>query len=205
MILLLYTLLHTLHDAITSAASVDEAALVERAKHLDDAAWQQIYDLYYSRIFGYCYYRVGEPDLAEELTAQVFERAVKHIGRFQSRGGGLGAWLLRIARNLAHDHYRRRKAHPPDPLELEEDWVSPGSDPATTVLHNESHRYLQRALARLTPEQREVILLRFVARLTAREIGAQMGKTTGAVKSLQHRALAALRRELEALNYHGLD
>ena len=63
---------------------------------------------------------------------------------------------------------------------------------------------LTRALSQLTPDQREVILLRFVARMTSTEVGRQLGKTTGAVKALQHRALASLRRELEALNYHGL-
>lgn len=202
--MLILTLLHALDDSLNSAVDVDETALLERAKRLEDAAWQTIYDRYYGRLFGYLYYRVGDPDLAEELTAQVFERAVKHIGRYRYQGSGLGAWLNRIAQNLAHDLYRRRKARPPEPLELNEAWISAGHDPAATAIHNESHQYLAQALARLTSDQREVILLRFVARLTASEIGHRMGKTTGAVKALQHRALATLRRELEALHYHGL-
>ncbi|RME85021.1 MAG: sigma-70 family RNA polymerase sigma factor [Caldilineae bacterium] len=202
--LLILTLLQALHDSLEPAGDHDEVALVERARKLDNAAWQVIYDRYYSRLYGYLYYRVGDADLAEELTAQVFERAVKHIGRYRHQGSGLGAWLNRIAQNLANDVYRRRKARPPEPLELQEAWIDSGDDPAAAAIQQESYRYLHAALARLTPDQREVILLRFVARMTSPEIGRRLGKTTGAVKALQHRALAALRRELEALNYHGL-
>ena len=201
--MLIFTLVSALDEALDQNTDAgDELALVERARKLDEQAWQIIYDRYYNRLFGYLYYRVGDPDLAEDLTAQVFERAVKNIGRYRHQGSNLGAWLNRIAQNLANDLYRRRKVRPPEPLELNEDWISAGNDPAQYALHTESSQVLARALSRLTPEQREVILLRFVARLTSPEIGKRMGKTTGAIKALQHRALAALRRELEALNYH---
>ena len=200
----IFTLVGALDDALDQAGAGDELALVERAQRLEEGAWQIIYDRYYRRLFGYMYYRVGDPDLAEELVAQVFERAVKHIGRYRHRGSDLGAWLNRIAQNLAHDVHRRQKTQPPAPLELNETWISGGRDPAQQALLSESSRMLAQALSQLTADQREVILLRFVARMTSPAIGRQMGKTTGAVKALQHRALAALRRELEALNYHGL-
>ncbi len=200
--MLILTLLQSLDDSIQSSVPADEAELVRRAQLFEEAAWQMIYDRYYPRLFGYLYYRVRDPDLAEDLTAQVFERAVKHIRRYRHKGS-LGAWLNRIAHNLAHDAYRRQKARPPSPLELKEEWISADSDPAATAIRNESQQYLARALDRLTPEQREVILLRFIARLSAPEIGRRLGKSPGAIKSLQHRALAALRRELEALQYHG--
>lgn len=200
---MIFTLVSALDEALDQTTNAgDELALVERARQLDEQAWQIIYDRYYNRLFGYLYYRVGDPDLAEDLTAQVFERAIKNINRYRHRGSDLGAWLNRIAQNLANDLYRRRKVRPPTPLELNEDWISAGTDPAQHALHTESSQVLAQALSRLTPEQREVILLRFIARLTSPEIGKRMGKTTGAIKALQHRALAALRRELEAINYH---
>jgi len=202
-LLLIFTIVGALDDALGQTDEDDEHALVERARRFDEQAWQTIYDRYYRRLFGYLYYRVGNADETEELVAQVFERAVKNIGRYRYRGTDLGAWLNRIAANLAHDTHRRQKARPPAPLELNEAWIDGGNDPAQKALHAESSQMLAKALSQLTPDQREVILLRFVARMTSPEIGRQMGKTTGAIKALQHRALAALRRELEALNYHG--
>ena len=203
MSLLLLALQSALGEGDETAAPTDEVALLERARQLDDEAWERIYEQHYPRLYGYLYYRVGDPDLAEDLVAQTFERAVRHIGRFKARGGGLGGWLTRIAQNLAHDHYRRQKARPPDPIELNEAWMGGGGDPTHHALRTESTELLRRALDRLTPDQRDVILLRFIARMTSPEVARHMGKTTGAVKALQHRALAALRRELEALGYHG--
>ncbi len=203
MSLLLLALQSALGEGDETAAPTDEVALIERARQLDDEAWERIYEQHYPRLYGYLYYRVGDPDLAEDLVAQTFERAVRHIDRFKARGGGLGGWLTRIAQNLAHDHYRRRKARPPDPIELNEAWMGGGGDPTHHALRTESTELLRRALDRLTPDQRDVILLRFIARMTSPEVARHMGKTTGAVKALQHRALAALRRELEALGYHG--
>ena len=202
--MLTFTIIGALDDALGQNEEGDELALVERARRFDEQAWQTIYDRYYRRLFGYLYYRVGDPDLAEEMVAQVFERAVKNISRYRYRGTDLGAWLNRIAANLAHDAHRRQKSRPPAPLELNEAWIGDGPDPAHQALHSESSRMLTKALSQLTPDQREVILLRFVARMTSSDIGRQMGKTTGAIKALQHRALASLRRELEALDYNGL-
>lgn len=179
-------------------------ALVERAKRLDDDAWRILYDRHYARLYGYLYYRLYDPDLAEEYTAQVFEKAVRSIGQFHYRGVSLGAWLTRIAKNIATDHHRRAKTRPPDPLELNEMWIDSGDDPAQKMLSNESTKLLEQALKQLTPDQQHVILLRFVAQMTSSEAGKVLGKSPGAVKALQHRALGALRRELEALGYHGL-
>ena len=202
--ILLLALQSTLQaQAGSSNSTEDETALVERARKLDDEAWQAIFEQHYPRLYAYLYYRVGNADVAEDLCGEVFERAVKNIRRFKPRDGGLGGWLTRIAQNLAHDYYRRNKSRPPDPLELNESWVSRGDDPASYLLNTEAATYLQKALQRLTPEQRDVILLRFIAQMRTPEVARILNKTTGAVKALQHRALAALRRELESLGYYG--
>ncbi len=202
--MILLALQTALHEATAPAPFTDEAALVEAARRLEDGAWHIIYEHHYPTLYAYLFYRVGDVTTAEDLAAQVFERAVRGIGRYQLRDAGLGAWLMRIAQNLAHDHYRRQKVRPPDPLELNEAWLQGGSDPAHHAIQNESLRLLRQALGSLTPEQRDVILLRFVARMTSSDVAKTMGKTAGAVKAIQHRGLAALRRELEALGYHDI-
>ena len=203
----LQILLLTLQASLSSqtqrtTSGPDDDALVARARKLDDEAWQIIFNRHYPRIYSYLYYRVGDADVAEDLSGEVFERAVKNIHRFKPRDGGLAGWLTRIAQNLAHDYYRRRKVRPPDPLELNEEWMSTGDDPARNVLANEGAFYLYQALQKLTPDQRDVILLRFIAQMRTPEVAKTMNKTVGAVKALQHRALASLRRELETLGYH---
>lgn len=202
---LLSVLSSTLDDLqVESQGAPDERQLIERARQLDDSAWRTIFAQNYRRLFGILYYRVGDPDTAEELVSQVFEQAVRNIHRFDDRGIALSAWLSRIAQNLAVDYHRRRKSRPPESLELNEAWASRTADPARQLLHNERLRYLALALDRLTAEQRDVILLRFVGQFSTPEVGASLGKSSGAVKALQHRALATLRRELEALGYDGI-
>ncbi len=203
----LQILLLTLQASLSSqtqrtTSGPDDDALVGRARKLDDEAWQIIFNRHYPRLFSYLYYRVGDPNTAEDLCGEVFERAVKNIHRFKPRDGGLAGWLTRIAQNLLYDYYRRRKVRPPDPLELNEDWMSTGDDPTRSVLAHEDAAYLYRALQKLTPDQRDVILLRFIAQMRTPEVARTMNKSVGAVKALQHRALAALRRELETLGYH---
>ncbi len=200
--ILLLALQATLPTHSQRTSEPDDDALVERARKLDDEAWQIIFNRHYPRIYSYLYYKVGDPNVAEDLSGEVFERAVKNIHRFKPRGSGLAGWLTRIAQNLAHDYHRRRNTRPPDPLELNESWIETGSDPAQKLLSQETAAYLYQALQKLTPEQRDVILLRFLAQMRTSEVANMMGKTVGAIKALQHRALAALRRELESLGYH---
>ncbi len=202
--ILLLTLQTSLSSQTRRSSGLDDDTLIQRARKLDDEAWQIIFTQHYPRLYGYLYYRVGDPNVAEDLCGEVFERAVKNIHRFKPRDGGLAGWLTRIAQNLAHDYYRRRGSRPPEPLELNEAWLDVGDDPSDHIITNENTEYLRRALQRLTPDQRDVILLRFIAQMRTSEVASVMNKTPGAVKALQHRALAALRRELETLGYHGL-
>ncbi len=138
---------------------------------------------------------MGDEATAEDLTAEVFVRLVERIDRFSYRGRPLLAWLYTIARNLVADHHRRTGQV--QMLPLEERLVADADDPEAAAERALAQRRLARALARLTEDQRRVILLRFIEGMDTRTVAQILGKPVGAVKALQHRALAALRRVLE--------
>lgn len=173
-----------------------ERELVRRAKAGDPTAFAELYEQYQPKIHRYCFYRVSDPAVAEDLTAEVFVRMVESIDDFRYRGRPLLAWLYTIARNLVTDHYRHqgRATH----LELKEGLVADGAD-----LDHRAHIALEQtklaaALAQLTEDQRQVILLKFFEGADNATTARILGKTVGAVKSLQHRALASLARLLGA-------
>ncbi len=166
----------------------DEALWRERAGHGDAVALGQIYDAYATRIFKYLYRRLGSAPLAEDLTADVFVRLVESSGTPNFCRGSLAPWLYRLAHNRLVDYYRRHRESPlPDDLEL------PAEEAGEAGLHRGE---LRLALTQLTMEQQQVILLKFVEGLSNEEIATAMAKPEGAIKSLQHRALATLRRML---------
>ncbi len=172
----------------------NEAALLERAKAYDPEALAELYDRYAPRIYAYIYRRLGDAALAEDLTGELFLRVLRAIRNEQTWRGSFVAWLYRIAHNLVVDHLRRQPALPP--LSLSDALVAPEGDPATAVEAILTQERLRTALGLLTPEQQEVLALRFGEGLTARETAQVMQKTTGAVEALQRRALASLRRIL---------
>ncbi len=173
--------------------SGDEADLVRRARRRDPAALAEIHERYYPKVYRYVLYRVHDVDLAGDLASEVFLRLVEHIDRFVYRGRPLLAWLYTIARHLVADHYRRaRRIHP---LPMEELGPDVGSfDPTEQWL---TRQRLEQALTFLTPEQYEVILLRFVEGMDLKATAQLLGKSVRAVKSLQYRGLRTLRRVLE--------
>jgi len=175
--------------------SKDEIRLIRRAKEGDPAAFAEIYDRYQPAIYRYVFYRVADTATAEDLTSEVFLRLVEGIGRFTYRGRPLLAWLYTIARNLVTDHYRHGRG--PAPLPLDEGLPATADDPEEAVVHRMTQQRLAAAIAHLTEDQRQVLLLRFVEGLDNETVAQVMGKSVGAVKALQHRALAALRRILE--------
>ncbi|HEY76952.1 MAG TPA: sigma-70 family RNA polymerase sigma factor [Thermoflexia bacterium] len=178
-----------------SATSDEEARLIQRAKAGDPDAFAEIYDRYQPAIYRYIFYRIGDESTAEDLTSEVFVRLVERIDRFTYRGRPLLAWLYTIARNLVTDHYRQSGS--PQLLPLEEGLVADSGDPEEAADRALVQRRLARAIARLTEDQRRVILLRFVEGMDTRSVAQVLGKPVGAVKALQHRALAAMRRILE--------
>jgi RNA polymerase sigma-70 factor (ECF subfamily) len=175
--------------------SSDEANLVQRAKRGDPAAFAEIYDRCQPAIYRYVYYQVNDTATAEDLTGEVFVRLVEKIDRFTYRGRPLLAWLYTIARNLITDH-RRRTRHD-QPLELEKQPISDASNVESTVEHTLAQYRVVKAIEGLTDDQRQVILLKFIEGVDNATAADVLGKSINAVKALQHRALASLRRILE--------
>jgi RNA polymerase sigma-70 factor (ECF subfamily) len=172
---------------LTSAAELRR--LVTRAKAGEQDAVDALYRLHVDRIYAYLAANVGNPHDAEDLTTLTFMRMIVSLPRYQPRSTPFAAWLFRIARNLAVDHFRaaaRARARP-QPV------VSRGAsaeDEALSVLDRE---VLREELAALSLGQREVLTLKFVCGLTNAEAAAVLGKTEGAVKALERRALRTLK------------
>ncbi|GAB4538797.1 MAG: sigma-70 family RNA polymerase sigma factor [Anaerolineae bacterium] len=164
------------------------------ARALDRARLAAIYDEYYQPIYRHVYRQVGEVETARDLTAEVFHRLLRAVERGSHPDRHLGAWLYRTAHNLVVDHYRRQqhRRH----LPLDEEMTNSHDDPAGTAEQRLSADRVRAALRHLTPDQRQVITLKFLEGLSNQEVADVLGKPVGAVKSLQHRALAALQRQL---------
>jgi RNA polymerase sigma-70 factor (ECF subfamily) len=172
----------------------DVEALVKRARAGDQAAIGAIYDRLAGRVYRFALLRVGNRADAEDLMQRIFLKMIESLPRYQSRGIPFEAWFFRLARNSVIDHLRTRR--PLQPLEtlagIDGHLPSPEE---STELALEFTR-LEEALEELTPVQQEVIGYRFMAGLSAREIGLVIGKREGSVRALQFRALQALRRSL---------
>lgn len=172
----------------------DERELIGRAKEYDPVAFAQIYECYYQGIYNYVYYRVGDSGLAEDLTADVFIKVMEGIETFTFRGAPFAAWLYRIAGNLIIDYFR---CHPPEfDLPLEEGQIAVEGGLSELLERRLTQQQLAQALQGLTEDQRQVIILKFVEGLSNTEVAQVMGKTNGAIKGLQHRALGRLGRIL---------
>jgi RNA polymerase sigma-70 factor (ECF subfamily) len=167
----------------------EELALEARS---DPGAFGVLYQRHRLAVFRYLRTRTASEDDAAELTAITFERALAAMPRYRSSGGGVLAWLLRIARNAAIDASRRTSAVPIVVDAVDE---RAASSPEAAVLDSEARSTLADAVNRLPQVQREALALRYAAGLTAREIGAVLGKTEYATQKLMSRALATLREE----------
>jgi RNA polymerase sigma-70 factor (ECF subfamily) len=175
--------------------SKDETRLIQRAKEGDPAAFAEIYDLHQPAVYHYTLCRVGDAVVAEDLTSEVFARLVEKIDHFTYQGRPLLAWLYTIARNLITDHQRR--AVQKTMLPPYERLMTEADDLEQKVERGLARQRLVAALPSLTQDQRQVIHLKFIKGLDNAETARTLGKSVGAIKSLQHRALAALRRTLE--------
>jgi len=172
----------------------DEEILVRQAVQGDQEAFAQLYEEYFDRIFRYVAVRIGDKAEAEDMTQQVFLKAIKSISSFKWKGAPFSAWLFRIAHNQLVDNLRKKKKQPA--TLFDETLVSGGSNPQFLAERKVEIEQLQLATRQLTDAQREVISLRFAGELSVAEVAKIMGKSEGAVKSLQHSAIVALRRIL---------
>ncbi len=168
--------------------------LVEEATKGSLKAFERIYNLFVEGIYKYIYFKVGNPFDAEELTGQVFLKAFEKIKDYQITEKPFTAWLYKIAHNVVIDLFRERRKYILDEFEKAESIKEAKVEPEEIVVNNLTLESLYEALMNLTEEQREVIILRFIERLTASEVAKIMGKTEGGVRALQRRGLATLSR-----------
>ncbi len=174
---------------------VDESALIERAKS-DKDAFGQLYECYVGKIYNYVYYRTGNVADAEDLTARVFFRAMSHIGSYDDRGIPFSAWLYRIAHNLVANWHRDRSRRRIISIDDIAQWRVQDESPELATQFMQDKDVLLAAIRRLPADRQELLILKFVERLSNAEIGEIMGRSEGAIKSLYHRTLLALREEL---------
>jgi RNA polymerase sigma-70 factor (ECF subfamily) len=172
----------------------DEVVL-SKALQGDLEAFGILYERYVDRIFNYIYYRTGNVNDAEDLTARVFQRALHHIGTYTDRGVPFSAWLYRIAHNLVANWHRDRSRKQEIPLN-EVPLLSKSDLPESTLVRTQEQDALLRMIRSLPPDRQQMLILKFVDHMSNSEIGAIMGRSEGAVKSLYHRTLLSLRDQI---------
>lgn len=171
-------------------------ALVDLAKEGDSEAFGQLYDHYVTGVFRFIYYRVGSQQLAEDLTSETFVRGLRAIQRFNWQGKDFGAWLTTIARNLVADHFKSSRSR----LEIVSETIPEGkthaASPEQEVLALISNEILFEAVNALPNEQRDCILMRFIQGLSIAQTAAALGRSEGAIKQLQLRAVRSLAKSV---------
>jgi RNA polymerase sigma-70 factor, ECF subfamily len=168
-----------------------ESALLQRAKQLDMQAIAEMYDRYSPGLFRYAYRLLGESTLAEDCVAETFSRLLGALQKGNGPQDHLQAYLYRIAHNWAADQYRRQ---PLQEIELNPELHDDGEDVLSTAAVAIETQQVRAALSQLTHEQRQVVMLKFVEGWDNAEIAVALEKPVGAVKALQHRAIAALKK-----------
>ena len=171
-------------------------ALVELAQGGDTEAFGQLYDRYVTGVFRYVYFRVGNSQLAEDLTAETFLRALRSLHTFQWKGKDFAAWLTTIARNLINDHFKSRRVRSEFSTDAFPDRADVRRGPDEDVLALLSNEALMRAVASLPDDQRDCVLMRFVQELSIAETAQVLDRSEGAIKQLQLRAVRSLAKML---------
>lgn len=180
-------------SAAPGPADLSDKEVLRLASAGDQDAFGVLYQRYVGRIYNYVYYRTGNHHDAEDLTARVFMRALRHIPTYQDRGVPFSAWLYRIAHNLVANWHRDNARKPEIPLDDVPFHASDRQMPESSLLRSEEQDFLLELIRTLPPERQQLLILKFVEDFSNAEIGLIMGRTEGAVKSLYHRTLLALR------------
>lgn len=171
----------------------DEEDLVRRAQQKDQEAFSQLYEEHFDKIYRYIALKIGNTAEAEDMTQQVFIKALKSISSYKWKGVPFSAWLFRIAHNQIVDYLRKSKHNT---VPLDESLVSHNDNPGAIAEEKLDMEQLTEATRQLTQAQQEVIALRFSSELPIAQVAQIMGKSQGAVKALQHSAVLALRKIL---------
>ena len=180
-----------------SVSSQELGRLVQRAQQGHRDALEELYLLHFDRIYSYLHMSVGNRHDAEDLTTQVFVKMLESIGKFRWRSAPFSAWLFRIAHNLAMDHFRASKRWQPEE-EVPEPRGQEGMSAEEEALHSIGRASMLELIEDLSHEQQQVLTLKFVFNFSNGEVAGILGKTEGAIKSLQHRALVTLQKQLES-------
>ena len=166
---------------------------------LDSQAIGAVYDQYFSEVYRYVLYRVGDATFAEDISSDVFMRLLEAAQNGQSPKTSLRGWLIGTASHIVMDHFRKKYRRPEE--EISESLPDLEENVASEVDHREQNRVVSNAYAQLTPEQQNVLALRFGQGYSLDETAAFMNKNVNAIKALQFRALAALQREVGEVDY----
>jgi RNA polymerase sigma-70 factor, ECF subfamily len=175
---------------------VQESAWIAQSR-LDRQAFASLYDRYFPRVYNYMRLRCADPLLADDLTAQVFERALLHLASYDPREGVFAAWLFGIARNLWNDHLRRERRQAWLSLAVLRPRAHDGPSPEESFIQAESQQALQRALQTLGERERDLLALKFAGGMTNRQIAALVGLSESNVGVSVFRALQRLRARLQ--------
>ena len=181
--------------ATVATPAADLRRLVDFAQRGDREALEALYLMHFDRIYSYLHLSVGNRHDAEDLTTQTFLKMLESIGRFRWQSAPFSAWLFRIAHNLAMDHFRAARRWQPE----EEVPEPPGSEELSAedeAMQSIGRQSMLELIEKLSPEQQQVLTLKFVFNFPNAEVATILGKTEGAIKSLQHRALASLQKQI---------
>jgi RNA polymerase sigma-70 factor (ECF subfamily) len=170
--------------------------LVDRAQKGDRGALEELYLIHFDRIYSYLHMTVGNRHDAEDLTTQTFLKMLESIGKFRWQSAPFSAWLVRIAHNLSMDHFRaRRRWQPEEEVPEPRDSEEPSAE--IEAMHSIGRQSMLELIDTLSPEQQQVLTLKFVFNFANADVAKILDKSEGAIKSLQHRALASLQKQVQ--------
>ena len=179
----------------------DEQALVRRAQQNDREAFAELYEAYFDRIYRYIVLKIGDRTEAEDMTQQVFLKALKSLPSYKYKDVPFSAWLYRIAHNQTVDHFRKSSRQQTSELSEAITPDDPDENPQQRTEFKADIENLVESVHKLTRAQQDVISLRFASDLPIAEVARIMGRSEGAVKALQHSAVVALRKIMVAEQY----
>ncbi|HEY5573520.1 MAG TPA: RNA polymerase sigma factor [Anaerolineales bacterium] len=176
---------------------VDDDQLIVRAQSGESDAFGELYERYLPPVFRFLYARLSDRQDAEDLAEEVFIRVWRSLSSYQDQGVPFVSYLFRVARNALIDHYRNMgRSGQPEPIE-EKPLQALNADPSEIAMTNLENQEIRQILDQLRDDYRMVLVLRFLSELSPEEVAQVMGRSTGAVRVLQHRALISLRDLLE--------